>query len=104
MNSTPMARPASWTDSTSFGGDQKAQLYRFFSCFNDANEVCIDRGTAHWEGEALVNDYYFEVDGKRIPGRDTFTFRPTTHTLVAAMQSEGGGKTITLITTRATRR
>jgi hypothetical protein len=98
-----MAPPANWTGSTSFGGDQKAQLYRFFSCFNDANEVCIDRGTAHWEGEAFVNDYDVEVDGKRIPGRDTFTFTPKTHTLVAAMQTEGSGKMTTLITTRATR-
>src|SRR5215470_707475 len=70
----------------------------------DSNEVCVDRGTAHWEGEALVNDYYFEVNGKRIPGRDTFTFTRTTHTLVAAMQPEGSGKMTTLITTRATRR
>ena len=84
--------------------DQKAQLYRFFSCFNDANEVCVDRGTAHWEGEALVNDYYFDVNGKRTPGRDTFTFTRTTHTLIAAMQPEGSGKMTTLITTRATRR
>ena len=84
--------------------DQKSRLYRFFSCFNDPNEVCSDRGTAHWDGEALVNDYYFELEGKRLPGRDTFTFTPTTHTLIAAVQSEKGGNLITLITTRATRR
>lgn len=82
--------------------DERAHLYRFFACFNNANP-CADRGTAHWEGEAFVNDYHFEIDGKRIPGRDTFTFTPTAHTLVAAIQSDSRGGMKTLITTRATR-
>jgi len=84
--------------------DPKAKLYRFFSCFNDPNEPCVDRGTAHWEGEAFVNDYHFQLDDKEIPGRDTFTFTSTTHTLVFALPSDSGGKMKTLITTRATRR
>lgn len=83
--------------------DPKAKLYRFFSCFNDPGEPCVDRGTAHWQGESLVNDYSVEVDGKPIPGRDTFTFTPTTHTLVAEMQSGNNRKLMKLITTRATR-
>ena len=83
--------------------DEKAKVYRFFACFNDPTEPCQPRGTAHWEGESFVNDYQFTIEGKQIPGRDTFTFTPTSHTLVAAMESDGG-KMETLITTRATRR
>ncbi|HXU18593.1 MAG TPA: hypothetical protein VN708_26025 [Terriglobales bacterium] len=83
--------------------DPKARVYRFFACFNDAGEPCMDRGTAQWEGESFVNNYYFEAGGKHIRGRDTFTFTPTTHTLVAEIESERNGKLTTLITTRAKR-
>jgi hypothetical protein len=83
--------------------DPKAKAYRFFACFNDAGEPCIDRGTAQWEGDAFVNNYYFEAGGKHIRGRDTFTFTPSTHTLVAEIESGRNGRLTTLITTRATR-
>jgi hypothetical protein len=49
-----------------------------------------------------VNDYEEIVKGKKTSWRDSFTFTPTSHTLVAAM--EAGGAMRTLITTRATRR
>jgi hypothetical protein len=61
------------------------------------------RGTAHWEGDSFVNDYEQTVKGKKSAWRDTFTFTPTSHTLVAAMDV-GNGTMLTLITTKATRR
>lgn len=83
--------------------DRKTQVYRFFACFNNADEPCAARGTAHWEGQSFVNDYLFVIDGKQIPGRDTFIFTPNSHTLVATIASDSG-RMETLITTRATRR
>jgi hypothetical protein len=83
--------------------DKNTKLYYFFACFNNPNSPCRMRGTAHWEGASLVNDYEFTVNGKKTPCRDTFTFTPTSHTLVAAMDT-GDGTMKTLITTTATRR
>jgi outer membrane lipoprotein-sorting protein len=60
------------------------------------------RGTAHWEGNSFVNDYDVTTDGKKTPGRDTFTFTPNSHTLVAAIDS-GNGTMKTVITTTARR-
>jgi hypothetical protein len=83
--------------------DKGASLYRFFVCFNSPNHPCKMRGTAHWEGNTFVNDYEETIEGKETPWRDSFTFTPTSHTLVAAMVVGNGGRK-TLITTRATRR
>ena len=83
--------------------DKEASLYRFFICFNNPNHPCEMRGTAHWESDSFVNDYEEIVKGKRTPWRDSFTFTPTSHTLVAAMEVAVGPMK-TLITTRATRR
>lgn len=83
--------------------DKGAGLYYFFACFNDPGQPCRMRGTAHWQGDAFVNDYEETVDGKKTQGRDSFTFTPTSHTLVAAMDT-GNGVMKTVITTRATRR
>jgi hypothetical protein len=60
------------------------------------------RGTAHWEGAAFVNDYEDTAAGKKTQWRDSFTFTPTSHTLVAAMDT-GNGTMKTLITTSVTR-
>jgi len=81
--------------------EQSAGIYHFLACFNDAETPCKMRGTAHWEGAAFVNDYEVVVDGKKIPCRDTFTFTPNSHKLVAAMESGGIMKTV--ITTDAHR-
>jgi hypothetical protein len=83
--------------------DKGANLYRVFVCFNNPKHPCEMRGTAHWEGDSFVNDYEDTVKGKKAPWRDTFTFTPTSHTLVAAMKL-GNGTMKTLITTEATRR
>ena len=82
--------------------DKTSQLYLFLACFNNPTSPCRTRGTAHWEGDAFVNDYEFTANGKKTPGRDTFTFTPDSHTLVAAMDA-GRGNMKTVITTRATR-
>lgn len=82
--------------------DKNTKLYYFFACFNNPDSPCRMRGTAHWEGDSLVNDYEFIVNGKKVPCRDTFTFTPTSHTILAAMDT-GDGMRI-MITTTATRR
>ena len=83
--------------------DRSANLYRVFVCFNNPNHPCEMRGIAHWEGDSFVNDYDETVKGKKASWRDTFTFTPTSHTLVAAMDV-GNGTMKTVITTIATRR
>ena len=83
--------------------DKPAQLFRFFICFNSVINPCRMRGTAHWDGDEFVNDYEETVNGKKTQCRDSFTFTPTSHTLVAAMDT-GNSRMKTIITTRATRR
>lgn len=83
--------------------DKAASLYRIFVCFNNPNNPCEMRGTGRWEGDSFVNDYEETVKGKKDPWRDTFTFTPTSHTLVAAKEL-GNGRMETMITTKATRR
>jgi hypothetical protein len=83
--------------------DKAAALYRFISCFNNPNNPCRMRGTAHWEEDRFVNDYEETVNGKKTQWRDSFTFTPTSHTLIAATEA-GDGNMKTMITTRATRR
>ena len=61
------------------------------------------RGSAHWDGETFVNDYEEIVNGNKTSWRDSFSFTPTSHTLVAAVNA-GKGKMKVLITTKATRR
>ena len=83
--------------------DKNANLYRVFACFNNPKHPCEMRGTAHWEGDSFVNDYEETIKGSRTPWRDTITFTPTSHTLVAAIKA-GDGTMQTQITTKATRR
>jgi hypothetical protein len=83
--------------------DKDASLYRVFVCFNNPSHPCEMRGTAYWESDSFVNDYEETVKGKKTLWRDSFTFTPTSHTLVAAMRA-GDGTMQTLITTKATRR
>lgn len=83
--------------------DREAKLYYFFACFNDPDHPCRMRGTAHWEGDGFVNDYEETINGEKTKWRDTFTFAPSSHTLVAAMDT-GNGTMKTVITTRANRR
>jgi hypothetical protein len=83
--------------------DRNAKLYFFLACFNNPNGPCRMRGTGHWEGDSFVNDYEETVKGKRTSWRDSFTFAPSAHTLVAAMEADGGAMR-TQITTSATRR
>jgi hypothetical protein len=83
--------------------DKGATLYRVFVCFNNPSHPCEMRGSAHWEGDSFVNDYEDTVKGKKTFWRDSFTFTPTSHTLVAAMRGSDGTMQ-TLITTNAARR
>jgi hypothetical protein len=82
--------------------DPSDHNYSFFACFNDPESPCRMRGTAHWEGNSFVNDYDVTSDGKKTRWRDTFTFTPNSHTLVAAIDS-GNGTMKTVITTTARR-
>ena len=83
--------------------DKEASFYRFFICFNNPSHPCEMRGTAHWEGDLFVNDYEEIVKGNKTSWRDSFTFTPTSHTLVAAMKASNR-QMQTVITTKATRR
>jgi hypothetical protein len=83
--------------------DKDAGLYGVFVCFNEPGHPCEMRGTAHWERDSFVNNYEETVKGKKRSWRDTFTFTPASHTLVAAMKAEDGAMQ-PLITTKATRR
>jgi len=84
--------------------DKQAGLYRFFTCFNDPSSPCELRGTAHWDGDAFVNDYEAMVGGKMTKWRDSFIqITPKSHSLVAAVD-DGNGNYETLITTTSTRR
>jgi hypothetical protein len=82
--------------------DKNTKLYYFLACFNNPNGPCRMRGTAHWEGDSFVNEYDSVVNGNKTQWRDTFTFTPTSHTLVAAVDS-GRGVMKPVITTTATR-
>jgi len=82
--------------------NKNTKLYYFLACFNNPNGPCRMRGTANWEGNSFVNDYDSEVNGNKTQWRDTFTFTPASHTLVAATDS-GGGDMKPVITTTATR-
>jgi hypothetical protein len=83
--------------------DAPAHVFHLFICFNNPKNPCRMRGTGHWEGDTFVNDYEETVEGKPTQWRDSFTFTPTSHTLVAALDA-GHCKMKTIITTRATRR
>lgn len=84
--------------------EKAAGAYRFFICFNDAASACKVRGTAHWEGDTFVNDYDEVVDGKKVKFRDSFVdITPTSHRLIAAMDT-GSGAMKPIITTTSTRR
>jgi hypothetical protein len=82
--------------------DKEASLYAIFICFNNPDHPCKLRGSAHWEGNSFVNDYEEMVSGRRTAWRDSFTFTPISHRLVAAIKENGVWKA--LITTKATRR
>ena len=82
--------------------DRNAHHYSFFACFNDPESPCHMRGRAQWEGNSFVNYYDVTADGKKTPWRDTFTFTPNSHTLVAQIDA-GKGTMKTVITTTATR-
>ena len=83
--------------------DEDSHIYRLFACFNNPHHPCTMRGTAHWDGQTFVNDYEETSNGKKTIWRDSFTFTPTSHTLVAAVNA-GNGTMQPLITTQATRR
>lgn len=84
--------------------EKGAGVYRFFTCFNDADNPCEVRGTAHWEGDKFVNDYEEVIEGKKVKFSDSFiNITATSRNLVAAMDS-GNGAMKTIITTTSTRR
>jgi hypothetical protein len=83
--------------------EKNSGLYRFFICFNNPKHPCLMRGTGHWDGETFVNEYEEVTEGNSEPWRDSCTFTPTTHTLVAARR-KNDGTWETLITTHALRR
>jgi len=84
--------------------DSSAKHYGYFTCFNDPQNPCRERGTAHWEGNVFVNDFEERVNGKMIKFRDSFVnITPNSHSLVAAIDT-GNGTMRTLITTTSKRK
>jgi hypothetical protein len=84
--------------------DADEKLYRFFTCANDVKHACEVRGTAHWEGEAFVNDYEEMITGTKTQFRDSFSqITPTSFTLIAA-RAATRGPLKPLITTKYSRR
>jgi hypothetical protein len=63
--------------------DPYAKYYRFLTCFRTPTDAgCELRGTAHWNGDTLVNDYEEVVDGKRTKVQDIWTdITANSHTL-----------------------
>jgi hypothetical protein len=84
--------------------DKDANLYRYFTCFKDADSGCEVRGTAHWDGGKFVNDYEEVVHGNKMQFRDTFQdITPNSHTLVFAwIKADGSAQPV--IVSKAVRR
>ena len=72
--------------------DPDGKSYRFLTCFKAPGEAgCELRGTAHWEGDAFVNDYEGVINGKRTKMRDVWTdIMPNSHTLTAEYDTGNG--------------
>src|SRR5690349_8708281 len=69
--------------------DSGAQIYRPLICANDG-EGCVVRGTLHWQGNTLINDYDEVIGGKKRKMRDSFVdISPTSFTLIAAVFTQG---------------
>jgi hypothetical protein len=71
--------------------DKSAQVYRVLTCAN--NSGCALRGTAQWEGSALVNSWREDVGGKTATFRDSFEdISPSGFHLVS--EGSADGKTV----------
>ena len=81
--------------------DAPAGVYRFLTCVNE--EGCEVRGTARWEGTALVNSWVEKSGGKKTSYRDAFTdIGKDAFTLVSEGRSDG--EVVWRVVTRYTRR
>lgn len=77
--------------------DQAAQAYRLFTCAN--NDGCAVRGTAKWDGNALVNSWQEEINGKPATFKDSFVdISPSAFRLVS--EGSSNGKTIWRVITK----
>jgi hypothetical protein len=81
-----------------------SKQYRFLTCFQTPGDSgCELRGTGHWEGETLVNDYEEVFHGKRTKMQDRWTdITPRSHTLTALVDS-GNGAMTPYVVSRSTR-
>ena len=80
--------------------DAPAEVYRFFTCFNDDQIPCRVRGTAFWEGENFVNEYEHTENGKTLTWRDVFSrIAGDSFTLVAGTVTSDG-RFVPVITTK----
>jgi len=67
--------------------DQTSKVYRLLTCAN--NDGCGLRGTASWDGKALVNSWEEVVDGKAARFKDSFVdIQPSSFRLVSEGFSE----------------
>jgi len=80
------------------------RFYGFFICFNGGASACEERGTAHWDGDRLINEYTALYHGKRTRMTDTWqhTGRDTCTLVLAVEQDDGTMRP--MITTTSVRR
>ena len=52
--------------------DGNARTYKMFTCGNTGAEPCHIRGTLHWEGDKLVNNYDLNIRGVSHKAIDVF--------------------------------
>ena len=77
--------------------DQSDKVYRFLTCAN--NDGCAARGTAKWEGNALVNSWQEETNGSLASFHDSFQdISANGFRLVS--EGSASGKTIWRVITR----
>jgi hypothetical protein len=70
----------------------EARVYKIFTCSNNPDNTGSLRGTAHWEGDTLVNEYAETMNGRQLKFQDRFTkTSPATISLVAGIDRGGKG-------------
>ncbi|MGB8803634.1 MAG: hypothetical protein WCC93_01820 [Chthoniobacterales bacterium] len=85
--------------------DKEATCYRLLTCFRTKTSAgCELRGTAHWEGDRLINDYEEVINGKRTKMQDIWSdITPNSYTLTA-VQEAGNGTLMPYVVSRNRRK
>ncbi len=72
-----------------FSWDPKAQSYQAYWCDNMTPSGCQSGGTGKWEGDNLVFNYEWDMSGKKVSMRDTYTeIKPDSFVLNSEMDGK----------------